>query len=148
MSLFVDTGVFYAHADVDAPRNDEAERALDAVTAGGWGTPVTSDFVLDEAVTLTRTRTGDVARALAVGRHILGEDPYPRTVELLDVDSETVREALSVLERYDDQSLSFTDATTVALVEDHGIDRVLSFDDDFDGVVDRLDPGDVDDEDH
>jgi predicted nucleic acid-binding protein len=39
--------------------------------------------------------------------------------------------------------LSFTDATTVALVERHGIDAVLSFDDDFDGIVERVDPADL-----
>ena len=39
--------------------------------------------------------------------------------------------------------MSFTDATTVALAERRGIDRVLSFDDDFDGIVPRLDPATV-----
>jgi predicted nucleic acid-binding protein len=48
--------------------------------------------------------------------------------------------AVKTFERYDDQPLSFTDATTVALVERHDVDRVLAFDDDFDGIVDRLPP--------
>jgi len=41
---------------------------------------------------------------------------------------------------YDSRELSFTDATTVALGERHDIDCVLRFDDDFDGVVNRVDP--------
>lgn len=49
-------------------------------------------------------------------------------------------ETLETFERYDDQSLSFTDASTVALVETRDIDAVLSFDDDFDGLVERVDP--------
>ncbi|ERH08525.1 MAG: hypothetical protein J07HX64_00266 [halophilic archaeon J07HX64] len=49
-------------------------------------------------------------------------------------------DAVDIFERYDDQALSFTDATTVALCRRHGIDAVLSFDDDFDGVVTRTDP--------
>jgi predicted nucleic acid-binding protein len=32
---------------------------------------------------------------------------------------------------------------TVVLVEHHSIDSLLSFDDDFDGVVDRLEPATV-----
>lgn len=44
-------------------------------------------------------------------------------------------------ETYPDQGLSFTDAMTVAMVDHHDIDAVLSFDDDFDGVTDRLVPG-------
>jgi predicted nucleic acid-binding protein len=55
----------------------------------------------------------------------------------------STRRSLAVFERYDDQALSFTDATTAALLERHAVDGVLSFDDDFDGVVQRFDPGDV-----
>lgn len=45
--------------------------------------------------------------------------------------------------RYSDHGLSFTDAMTVTMVEHHDIDTVLSFDDDFDGIVDRLEPATV-----
>jgi hypothetical protein len=37
--------------------------------------------------------------------------------------------------------LSFTDAVTIALCEQHDIDAVLSFDDDFDGTIERIEPG-------
>lgn len=50
---------------------------------------------------------------------------------------------MSIFERDDDHGLSFTDATTVAIVKADGIDRVLSFDDDFDGLIDRLPPESV-----
>lgn len=76
MSVFVDTGVFFAHHDTDAERHDHAVAAFD----------------------------------------------------------ETFR-------RYHDQDLSFTDATIIRLCESRGIDSVLSFDEDFDGRVDRLEPG-------
>ncbi|EMA03789.1 hypothetical protein SAMN05443574_102394 [Haloarcula vallismortis] len=51
-------------------------------------------------------------------------------------------EGVAVRERYEDHCLSFTDATTIALVEHHDFDYVLSFDD-FDGLVSRLDPTDL-----
>jgi hypothetical protein len=47
---------------------------------------------------------------------------------------------LDAFRRYNDQELSFTDAVTVALCERRGIDAVLSFDDDFDGLVERVEP--------
>lgn len=49
-------------------------------------------------------------------------------------------DAIRILPRSPDRALSFTDATTVALVRARGIDHVLSFDDDLDGLVDRVDP--------
>jgi predicted nucleic acid-binding protein len=64
---------------------------------------------------------------------------YPRVYELLQVSTAVFTDAITIFERYDDQALSFTDATTAALIDRHGLDGVLSFDD-FDGVVERVDP--------
>lgn len=69
--------------------------------------------------------------------------PTSTTFSLLFVGREQFFDAVALRERYDDQPLSFTDATTLALVDAHDIDHVLSFDDDFDGLADRLDPADL-----
>ncbi|MFB6131057.1 MAG: type II toxin-antitoxin system VapC family toxin [Salinigranum sp.] len=141
MSVFVDTGVFFAHHDVDATRHDEAVEAFDALLEGRHGHPYTSDYVLDETVTLTRVRTGSFDAADTVARRILGEDPFPSVFETLPVEPDDVREALATFRRYRDHDLSFTDATTVSLCESRGIDAVVSFDNDFDGLIDRIEPG-------
>lgn len=140
MSVFVDTGVFYAHHDEDAPRHDAATAAMRAVVSGEFGTPITSDYVYDETVTLTYSRFDDVSEAVAVGNRILGRGAHPDAVDLLFVDSEAFFTAVDLLERYDDQGLSFTDVTTIALVDRHDVEYVLAFDDDFDGLVERIDP--------
>ncbi|QUO47720.1 type II toxin-antitoxin system VapC family toxin [Halorubrum ruber] len=99
----------------------------------------TSDYVYDETVTLTQRRTGDVDAGLEVGRRIRGAG-YPSAIELLHSSPTLVDRAVSVHQTYADHELSFTDAMTVAMVEYHEIDGVLSFDDDFDGIVSRLVP--------
>jgi predicted nucleic acid-binding protein len=144
VTVFVDTGVFYAHHDEDAERHDTAVAAFDALLDGAYGQPYTSDYVLDETVTLTRVRTGSFDAADTVARRILGDDPFPEVFTVLDVGSDHRAEALAAFRRFEDHDLSFTDAATVALCEAYGIDSVLSFDDDFDGLVDRAVPGDVD----
>ena len=63
--------------------------------------------------------------------------------EFLRVSATVFDDAVDVFERYDDQALSFTDATTVALCRRNNIDAVMSFDDDFDGVTQRVDPRSV-----
>lgn len=143
MTVLVDTGVLYADHDVDASRHDAAAAALEAVYDGEYGLPFVSDYVYDEAVTLTRTRAESFGAAKRLGDRIRGVDPYPNTYELLRVSGAVFADAVAAFERDDDRALSFTDATTVALAERHGIDHVLSFDADFDGLVDRLDPGTV-----
>jgi predicted nucleic acid-binding protein len=143
VTVLVDTGVLYAEHDTDATRHEAAATALDAVYDGEFGQPYISDYIFDEAVTLARRRTGSFEIALRLSDRLLGRERFPEAFELLRVSAGPFSDAMGVFERYDDQELSFTDATTVALAERHGIDRVLSFDDDFDGIVPRLDPATV-----
>jgi len=143
MTVLVDTGVLYADHDTDAPGHDAASEALEAVYDGEFGHPYVSDYVFDEAITLTRTRAGSHVAAKQLSDRLRGRDPYPHVYELLHVSTAVFNDAVSVFERYDDQALSFTDATSVALIDRHDIDGILSFDDDFDGIVRRIAPENV-----
>ena len=140
MSIFVDTGVFFAHHDADAERHEQAVAAFDELLDGTYGQPYTSDYVLDEVVTLTRVRTGSFEAANTVARRILGDDSFPDVLDLLHVEPDEVTAALETFRRYEDQNLSFTDASIIHLCESRGIDAVLSFDDDFDGLIERVAP--------
>ena len=140
MTVLVDTGVLYADHDTDATRHEKATRALDAVYDGRFGQPYVSDHIYDESTTLTLKRNGSHEAATTLGRRIRGVDTYPNAYEWLRVTAAAFTEAIEVFERFDDQRLSFTDATSIALARRYDIDHVLSFDDDFDGIVDRLDP--------
>jgi predicted nucleic acid-binding protein len=141
MSVFVDTGVFYAHHDTDASRHTVGAEALNAVlTSSEYGRVLTSDYVYDEVVTLTHRRTGDITAGIEVGQRIRGSGEYPDAIELLYGSRQLFTDAVSAYQEYADHKLSFTDAMTVAMVAQHNIDTVLSFDDDFDGIVDRLVP--------
>jgi predicted nucleic acid-binding protein len=140
MSVFVDTGVFYAHHDRDASRHDAGVEALNRVLRSAeYGRVLTSDYVYDEVVTLTQRRTGSVEDGLAVGRRIRG-DGYPDAIELRHSSPTLFEDAVAAHRTYADHGLSFTDAMTVAMVERDDVDSVLSFDDDFDGILDRLAP--------
>jgi predicted nucleic acid-binding protein len=140
VTLLIDTGLFYALQNQRANRHAVAKDAFSAVLAGAYGRPYTSDYVYDEAVTLVRQRTGGFAEAKTTGDRIRGVGDFPDAITMLFVTESVFEATIEIFERYDDQSLSFTDTTTIALIEAHGLDAVLSFDDDFDGLVDRLDP--------
>jgi Predicted nucleic acid-binding protein, contains PIN domain len=140
MSVFVDTGVFYAHHDTDASRHTVGTDALNAVLSSAeYGRVMTSDYVYDETVTLSQMRTGDIDAGLEVGRRIRGSG-YPSAIELLHSSPALFDRAVSIHQTYADHELSFTDAMTVAMIKYHEIDDLLSFDDDFEGVVPRLVP--------
>ncbi|AHZ23719.1 hypothetical protein E6P09_13400 [Haloferax mediterranei ATCC 33500] len=92
-------------------------------------------------MTLTRVRTGSFDAANTVARRILGEDPFPTVFETIHVEPDDVRSSLETFRRYADQDLSFTDASSIYLCESRGTDAMLSFDDDFDGLVERIETG-------
>lgn len=140
MTVLVDTGVLYADHDTAATRHQAASDGLDAVYDGEFGAPYVSDYIYDEAVTLTLKRGGSFSDAESLGKRLRGVDPYPQLYEMLHVSAIVFDTAVGAFEQYHDQELSFTDATTVALADRHDIDYVMSFDDDFDGVVERVDP--------
>lgn len=140
MSVVIDTGLFYAVQNRRATNHDAAKEALSNVFSGEFGQPYTTDYVYDETVTLVRSRTNSFREASRVGDRILGRAGYPNAVEFVTVSEALFEEPVSVFERYRDHALSFTDASTIALVKNRNIDFVLAFDDDFDGLVPRLDP--------
>lgn len=90
----------------------------------------------DEAVTLTRSRTGRFRDVVSVSDLIIGENTG---VDLLWVTRDLFFDAVETHRRYRDHGLSFTDATTITVIERRAIDSVLS----FDGLVDRIDPDDA-----
>lgn len=143
MTVLIDTGVLYADHDTDASRHEGASRALEAVYDGEFGSPSISDYVFDETITLTRARTGSHDDAVGLSHKLRGQGRYPPVFELLHVSRTVFSDATEVFERFDDQDLSFTDATSIALMTRHDIDTILSFDADFDGIVDRTDPENV-----
>ena len=143
MSILVDTGVLYADHDTDASRHDAAQVALEAVYDGEFGQPYVSDYIFDEAVTLTRSRGTSFQPVKQLSDRIRGAESYPQVYELLWVSAAVFSDAIDVFEQYDDQQLSFTDATTVALADRHDVDSILSFDDDFDGIYRRTEPATV-----
>lgn len=126
--------------DTDAARHDVASGALEAVYHGQYGPPYTSDDVFDETITVTERLTGSHLAATQRSDRLQGRDQYPRVFDLLHVTTAVFADAITVFERHDDQGLSFTDASSVALVDRHDLDGLLRFHSDFDGVVHRFDP--------
>jgi predicted nucleic acid-binding protein len=140
MTVIVDAGVLYADHDTNATRHEAAKEALESVYGGELGMPYVSDYIYDETMTLTRTRADSFVTEKRICEIISCVCYYPDKYEMLYVSAPVFVETVELFEKYDDQELSVTDASTVALYERHDIDTVSSFDDDFDGIVDRVDP--------
>lgn len=117
---FVDSGGWYA---LFVPSDPNHARAI------GWAATnhsrlLTTDYVLDETLTLMRARRqGDIA--LDFGRSLFG----PRSPALVRyLTPAEIGRAWDVFERYADKEWSFTDCASKVVIDSLAIPQAFSFD--------------------
>lgn len=140
MSVFIDAGVLVAAYNTRDQNHKKANDFIMSAIKGQYGTPYTSDYVFDEAVTLMLARTKKPEFALGLGEFILGNASrgIRSFAQLLRVDEDVFEDAWAVFGKYVAKGLSFTDCTTVSLMNRAKIGVLLSFDHGFDGILKRV----------
>lgn len=124
MKLFVDTSAFVAVVDHADQFHPAAKAFIDALPEHVQ--LITSNYILDEMITRLRMTVGAEVAIRAVER-IWGDDHY----RIHTVDRSIEEDALKRLRKYAEHRLSFTDCTTLVLLERSGIERLFAFDEDF-----------------
>ena len=90
----------------------------------------TSDYVLDESLTLCRSQTGNHKLAVELGTDIFGS----KTIVLLKVDESTLKGSWELYKQRVKVNLSFTDCSSAVLARTHGISDIFTYDDDFNSL--------------
>lgn len=83
----------------------------------------TSNFVLDETITLLARRTTYAFAAERAAKLLAS-----RSLSILRSDEQDETEALQVFQKYADQQVSFTDCVSFVLMEKQGLKSVFTFD--------------------
>jgi predicted nucleic acid-binding protein len=120
--LFVDTAGWMACADAADPAHVQSRDARDTALAGGE-LLVTTDFVVDETLTLMRIRLG-LAAAEAWWRQIDGS----ARLRWERIDGARFERARLLFFQYRDKGFSFTDCTSFAVMRELRLARALSTD--------------------
>ena len=140
MSIFIDTGVFVGYVNKKDKNHDIAVNLLEEIMMNKYRAAFTSGYIFDEAVTVALYRTKDIRKAIDAGELIIGnkEKGITRFVNILPVSKDIFNEAWKSFLKYPEKMLSFTDCTSIALINGREIDCIASFDKDFDGIVNRV----------
>ncbi len=140
MSIFVDTGIFVGFVNKKDRDHSRAVELVDELRKGSYGIPYTSDYVFDEAVTVSLVRTRRVGPGVNAGRLILGSKEFgvPPVTRLVRVDEQIFNEAWRNFCGGKKPRLSFTDYTSLGLARSYAGGMIMSFDDGFDGLLTRI----------
>jgi predicted nucleic acid-binding protein len=120
--IFVDTGAWFASV---VPWDKNHVKAVEWL-ASNEETLFTTDFILDETLTLLRARKEE-ACALALGEQLLSD----RLGRLYFLDANDIRAAWDVFRAFDDKDWSFTDCTSKVVMEKLKITTAFSLDQHF-----------------
>jgi predicted nucleic acid-binding protein len=120
--IFVDTGAWFA---LLVPE-DRDHLAAESWLARNAHSLITTDYVIDELLTLLRMR-GHAPRALIAGQTLFREE----IARIAWVQPEDVRRGWGYFRLYQDKRWSFTDCVSRAVIERLGIRRAFAFDKHF-----------------
>ena len=120
--IFADTSAWFARVVPTDPHHLAAfER-----TAGNAERLITTDYVVDETLTLLQSR-GHMAYALSLGELLFSES----IADLHFLTDDEILEAWRVFRDYHDKTWSFTDATSKVVIERLGLRHAFAFDEHF-----------------
>jgi len=134
VAVFIDTGIFVAIHNADDQYHQRSKELMKNALMGNLGRIFTSDYIIDEAITTALARTKKHDMAVDLGTYIIES---PRIIKLT-IDQDTFNVAWTKFKTLEDKGLSFTDCTSVALIEKHRINHLMSFDCGFDGLTQRI----------
>lgn len=125
MKLFVDTSAWLA-------LNDKTDQYHSRAVAKSLEIKrlkielITSEYIIDESVTLIRYRVSHYAAV------IFGDALFNSSiVKIIDVKDEDRLKAWEIFKKYEDKELSFTDCTSFAIMEKLKLNKAFTFDEHF-----------------
>ena len=122
--IFVDSCVWNAAKNRRDTNHRAACSILSRIDKGEYGVPVVTDYVIDEILTWLHARISHKV-AVETGRVFF----ETTKVQVRKVDWAILKEAYELFKKHD--FLSFTDATSVAVMKLSDIGDIATFDEDF-----------------
>ena len=123
---FIDTVTLFSGFFVDEIHHLSAKKIVSAIVQKKVEDVIYSDYILDELLTLARSKKG-----AEVSNKIL-EEIIDSEIKMRKIEPTHLSLAIEIFKKY--EKLSFTDCTTIALMLDLKIKEIYSFDKGFDAV--------------
>jgi predicted nucleic acid-binding protein len=121
--IFIDTSAFLALEDSSDEHHEEALRFRDQELLSGDYELITTSYILDETLTVIRSRLG-ISASIEFSKKIR----QSQVLRILPISREIEEKALDLFEKYDDKTFSFTDCVSFVMMRDLEISEAFAFD--------------------
>lgn len=118
-----------AYRNIKDVHNKTADELIRRALKGEFGAIYTTDYIYDEALTLAMVRTGNRNIAEDISDVLLS----PR-IEMIIIDVSIIEQAKDIFFKFFDKRISFTDATTMAVMQQRNISKIITFNAHFNGM--------------
>jgi predicted nucleic acid-binding protein len=114
---------------VDKDTNHEkAVSLMKEIVEGEHGSAITSEYVFDETVTVVLVRSKSLESAVKTG------DLIKESIPVLDVGNNVFEASWKRFRNQKNTKFSFTDCTILEMVESNHLDKLATFDREFEGA--------------
>ena len=136
MAVFLDTSFYFSLISKKDKNHERAKSILINIAEGKYGIPYTSNFIMNETMTLLNIRTKGTRPDLLekMSSLFIGKEPI---AELIKINNNLLEDIvkLQIKLANDRQILSFTDCSSIILCKKLRIDNIITFDMHFKGFL-------------
>lgn len=129
--ILLDTGILAAYVNNKDENHERAVIVLEEILNKKYGTPIITDYILDEVVTLLNIRTKRKELAIKIGTKIIEE----KLGKYFKIPAEVVEKTWLTYKILVEKGLSFTDCSIIEFGKFINCETVATFDGGFNGIL-------------
>ena len=126
--IFLDTSFLVAYIVDKDTNHEKAVSLMKEIVEGEHGSAITSEYVFDETVTVVLVRSKSLESAVKTG------DIIKESIPVLDVGNNVFEASWKRFRNQKNTKFSFTDCTILEMVESNHLDKLATFDREFEGA--------------
>ena len=123
--ILLDSSLIVAYSNEADQNHAKAVQIVREISKGKYGTPVITDYIFDEVVTVMLFKTKNLMKVMELGETLLD------ATLLFRVEEGSFNLAWKIFKKQREPIFSFTDCTSIAVCRMNGISKIATFDRDF-----------------
>jgi len=123
--ILLDSSLIVAYSNEADENHDKALKVVEDIDRGRYGSPVITDYIFDEVITVMLFKTRSLRRTVELGGTLLNANLLVR------IEEDLFNLAWKIFADQQKPSFSFTDCTSIAACRANGISDIATFDEDF-----------------